>query len=69
MKTCYKMLTKSFLMVYRASGPNAIPERKPREKTLEWRLLKNKQCEKVILPQDSNLQPLDYGYTALPLEK
>ena len=27
--------------------------------------LKNKQCEKVVFPQESNLQPLDYLSTAL----
>ena len=30
--------------------------------------LENKQREKAILPQDSNLQTLDYLSTAVPLE-
>ena len=35
----------------------------------ERQLPKNKQYEKVILPQDSNMQqPLDYRSTALQLE-
>ena len=45
-----------------------LPARKPREEPPERRLLRNKQCKKVILPQDSNLQPLDSRFTALPLE-
>ena len=44
-----------------------LPARKPREDPPERRPLKNKQCKKVILPQDSNLQPLDYRSTALPV--
>ena len=28
----------------------------------------NKQCEKVILSENANLQPLNYWSTALPLE-
>ena len=28
----------------------------------------NKQCEKAVFPQESNLQSLDYRSTALPLE-
>ena len=45
-----------------------LPGRKPREEPPERRLLKNKQCEKVVYLQDSNLQPLNYWSTALPLE-
>ena len=45
-----------------------LPARKPREEPPERRLLKKKQCEKVVFPQGSNLQPLDYRSTALPLE-
>ena len=40
----------------------------PREELPERRLRKNKKCEKVIFPQDSNLQSLDYRLTALPLQ-
>ena len=44
-----------------------LPARKPEEELPERRLLKNKQCEKVILQQDSNLQPLGYRSTGPPL--
>ena len=33
-----------------------------------WATTKNKQCEKVVFPQNSNLQPLEYRSTALPLK-
>ena len=45
-----------------------LPARKPREESPERRLLKNKQCEKVVFSQESDLQPLDYRSTALPLK-
>ena len=32
------------------------------------RAMRNKQCEKIVFPQDSNLQPLDYQFPALPPE-
>ena len=51
----------------RASGPK-LPARKPMEEPPERQQVKNKQCEKKILLQDSNLQPFDYWYAALPLE-
>ena len=37
------------------------------EESPERRLPKNKQCEKVVFPQESNLQPLDYRSTALSI--
>ena len=39
-----------------------------REEPLKRRLLKKKQCKKLIFPQDSNLQPLVYRSNVLPLE-
>ena len=42
------------LIVYRASGLKATSA-EAKEEPPERRLLKNKQCEKVILLQDSNL--------------
>ena len=50
------------LLFYRLSA------RKPWEEPKVRRLLRNEQCEKFIHPQDSNLQPLDSRFTALPLE-
>ena len=31
-------------------------------------LIQYKQCQTIVFPQDSNLQPLDYRSTALSLE-
>ena len=46
------------LNLLRASGQKAISAKVKRRTTRTT--LKNKQCKKVILPQDLNLQSLDY---------
>ena len=46
-----------------------LPARKPKEESPERRLVKSKQCEKVVFPRQSNLRPLGYWSTALPLEQ
>ena len=51
-----------------AIWPKGLPAWKPRKEPPKWQLPKSKQCKKFIFPQKSNLQPLDYHSTALPLE-
>ena len=38
------------------------------ERAIRTVTTQNKQCEIVVFPQESNLQPSDYRLTALPLE-
>ena len=51
----------------RASGLTATNAEALR-RAIRTSTAKNKQCEKVVFPQDSNLQPLDYRSTALLLK-
>ena len=60
----YLVLWIKYLIVFVPSRLKATSA-KPREESPERRLLKNKQCEKVVFPQESNLLPLDYRFTAL----
>ena len=60
-KLHYKYLP---LIVLCASGLKATYQRGSQGKATKT----NKQCEKVILQQDSNLQPLDHRSTTSPLE-
>ena len=58
------LILKSFCVLL----AKRLPTWKPREEPPERRLLKNKQCDKIVFGQNSNLQPLEYRSTALPLE-
>ena len=66
-KSCFRM-NQLFLIVCVLSGLKATSAEANKDESPVRRLLKNKQCEKVVFPQESNLQPLDYRSTALPLE-
>ena len=57
-----------YFIVLHASGLKAIPARKPREEPPERLLLKTSNAKKIVSPQESNWQPLNFRFTALPLE-